>query len=57
MNPGPEVLLNPIGWVEDGKVVNDAGVEIHIEKGIVVNEAFSLWVYELKEEIKKLRKK
>ena len=56
LNPGPEVRKNPIGWVVDGKIVNDKGEEIKIEKGIIVNEAFSVWVYELKEEIEKLQK-
>lgn len=42
LNPGPEVTKNPIGFTEDGNAI--------------VNEAFLLWVYELKEEIKRLRK-
>ena len=50
LNPGPEVQINPIAWVKDGKVVDDADKEIMIQDGIVVNEAFSLWVFELKEE-------
>lgn len=48
--------MNPIGWVEAGKIVNDKGEEIRIEKGVIVNEAFILWVYELKEEIRRKRK-
>jgi len=42
LNPSAEVRLNPIEFTEDGNVI--------------VNEAFMLWVYELKEEIKRLRK-
>ena len=57
LNPSAEVRENPIAWVENGEVVNDEGVKVDIAKGVVVNEAFLLWVYELKEEIKKLRKK
>lgn len=41
LNPGPEVRLNPLGFDEAGNAI--------------VNQAFILWVYELKEEIKKLR--
>lgn len=43
LNPGPEVRKNPLGFTEDGNVI--------------VNEAFMIWVYELKEEVKRLRKK
>ena len=42
LNPGPEVKLNPIRVTEDGN--------------FVVNEAFLMWVGELKNEIKKLRR-
>jgi hypothetical protein len=42
LNPGPEVRLNPLGFDKDGN--------------IIVNEAFWLWVDELKQEIIKLRK-
>jgi hypothetical protein len=41
LNPGPEVRMNPLGFDKDGNAI--------------VNQAFILWVYELKEEIKKLR--
>ena len=57
LNPGEEVRKNPVGWIENGKVVNDAGEEIFIEKGVIVNEAFSQWVVELRKEIVRLRKK
>lgn len=57
LNPGPEVRANPIGWIDAGKIVNDKGEEIKIEKGVIVNEAFVIWVYELRNEIEKLRKK
>ena len=42
LNPGPEVRANPLSVTDDGN--------------FIVNEAFILWVQELKEEIKKLRK-
>jgi len=54
--PNEEVQKCPIGWVESGKIVNDTGEEIVIDKGIIINEAFSQWVVELRDEIKKLRK-
>lgn len=41
LNPGPEVRQNPLGFDKDGNAI--------------VNQAFILWVYELKEEVKKLR--
>lgn len=50
--------LNPIAWIEGGIIVNDNNIMIELgaeEKYVIVNEAFLLWVYELKEEIKKLR--
>jgi len=42
LNPSEEVRKNPLGFTEDGDAI--------------VNEAFMLWVFELKEEIRKLRK-
>lgn len=42
LNPGEEVRKNPLGFTEDGN--------------IIVNEAFILWIYELQEEIRNLRK-
>jgi hypothetical protein len=41
LNPGPEVRMNPLGFDKDGNAI--------------VNQAFILWVYELKAEVKKLR--
>jgi len=41
LNPGPEVRMNPLGFDKDGNAI--------------VNQAFLLWVYELKAEVKKLR--
>ena len=41
LNPGPEVRANPLSFTEDNN--------------LIVNQAFIIWVYELKEEIKKLR--
>jgi len=43
LRPNEEVLKNPLGFDKDGNAI--------------VNEAFMLWVYELKQEIIKLRKK
>lgn len=43
LNPGPEVRANPLAFTEDGN--------------LIVNQAFILWVDELKREIVKLRKK
>lgn len=57
LNPGPEVRANPVAWIEDSKIVDDDGKEVSVIKGVVVNEAYVLWVYELQEEIKKLRRK
>jgi len=54
--PNEEVQKCPLGWVENGKIINDAGEEILIEKGIIINEAFSQWAVELRTEIKRLRK-
>jgi hypothetical protein len=41
LNPGPEVTMNPLSFDKDGNAV--------------VNQAFILWVYELRQEVKKLR--
>jgi len=41
LNPGLEVRMNPLGFDADGNAI--------------VNQAFILWVYELKAEVKKLR--
>jgi len=41
LNPGAEVRMNPLSFDADGNAI--------------VNQAFLTWVYELKEEIKKLR--
>ena len=42
LNPGEEVRMNPLRVTDDGN--------------FVVNEAFLMWVGELKNEIRKLRK-
>jgi len=42
LNPGPEVRLNPLAFTDDGN--------------LIVNQAFILWVEELKQEIIRLRK-
>jgi len=41
LNPGPEVRLNPLAFTPDGN--------------LIVNKQFLLWVYELQQEIRKLR--
>ena len=41
LNPGPEVRMNPIGFDADGHAI--------------VNQAFILYVYELRQEVKRLR--
>ena len=41
LNPGPEVRMNPLAFDKDGNAI--------------VNQAFIVWVYELKVEVKKLR--
>lgn len=43
LNPGPKVRENPLKALEDGT--------------FVVNKEFLQWTFELKEEVKKLRKK
>lgn len=43
LNPNEEVKKNPLGFDKDNNAI--------------VNEAFMLWVYELKQEIIKLREK
>lgn len=56
LNPNEEVKKCPLGWIEDGKIVNDAGEEIFIERGVIINEAFSQWVVDLKNAVKELLK-
>ena len=55
LNPGPEVTINPIAWIKDGRIEDRDHNEIYITDGIVVNEAFMIWAYELKEEVEKLQ--
>ena len=55
LNPGPEVKMNPIAYVEDGRIEDRDHNEIHIATGFVVNEAYMLWVQELFEEVKRSR--
>lgn len=55
LNPGPEVTVNPVAYVKNGKIEDRDHNEIYILDGYVVNEAFMMWVYELKEEVEKLR--
>ena len=56
LNPDIEVKINPIAWIENNEIVNDDGKKISVIKGIVVNDAYILWTYELKQEIIRLRK-
>jgi hypothetical protein len=53
LKPGAEVQIlgsvNEVGWAMDDKG------QI-LKEGIVVNQAFLIWVYELQQEIRKLRK-
>jgi hypothetical protein len=62
LNPGPEVRINPLGFT----IVDPATGAVSIKwestaEGIsknnlaVINQAFILWVYELKQEVKKLK--
>ncbi len=54
LNPGPEVRANPVGFVAaDGRALDEKGQIL--AAGTVVNDAFLLWVHELKEEVEKLR--
>lgn len=56
LNPGPEVTGNPIGWIKDGRIEDRTGNEIYLDQGIVVNEAFMTWVWDMKTELAKLLK-
>lgn len=56
LNPGPEVRLNPIGWIKDGRIEDRAGNEIYLEQGIIVNEEFMGWVWDMKAELEKFVK-
>ena len=59
LNPGPEVRINPIGFIS----FNEAGepditFSADIIPGVnyaIINEAFSQWVRELKDEVERLR--
>ncbi len=55
LNPVPEVTINPIAYVEDGRIEDRDHNEVHVADGYVVNEAYMLWVQELFEEVKRLR--
>lgn len=52
LNPSAEVKANPIAWIKNGRIEDRDNNEIYITDGIVVNEAFMLWVYELYEKVK-----
>ena len=59
LNPGPEIRANPLGFVyqnPDGTWRVEWAKDVKPGDNLaVVNDAFTLWVYELKEEVKKLR--
>ena len=55
LNPNLEVRINPIAWIDNNEIVNDDGERIVIVSGIIVNEAYILWTYDLKAEIIRLR--
>lgn len=53
LRPGESVQI--LGYVTpDGKAIDDKGQLL--TDGVVVNQSFLIWVYELKSEIEKLRK-
>jgi len=53
LKPGESVQIT--GYVApDGKALDDKGQLL--KEGVVVNQAFMIWVYELQQEIIKLRK-
>ena len=56
LNPNIEIRLNPIAWIENDEIINDDGEKISVIKGVVVNDAYILWTYELKQEVIRLRK-
>ena len=59
LNPGEEVRKNPLSVVE---VTEEGEIEILLDTPVgpgryfIVNQAFMMWVFELREEIKKIRK-
>jgi len=64
LNPGPEVRMNPLGFTVVDPTTGAVSIEwatlpdgTSKDRLAVVNEAFILWALELKEEVKKLRKK
>lgn len=56
LNPDPEVKMNPIGWIKDGRIEDRDGNEIFLDQGIIVNEAFMVWVNEMKIQLEKCLK-
>lgn len=62
LNPGPEVRMNPLGFTVVDSATSAVSIEwastaegIDKENLAIVNMAFTLWVNELKAEVKKLR--
>jgi hypothetical protein len=62
LQPGTDVKINPLGFTiidaSTGAVTikwEPAAESISKDNLALVNQAFMLWVYELKEEVKKLR--
>ena len=59
LNPNAEVQENPLSIVEvteEGKVVIHQDAEVGPGLYFIVNKAFMMWVFELKEEVKRLKK-
>ena len=56
LNPGPAVRINPIGFTVPGQLIGVDGAEIPCDQSYaIINGAFTIWVNELQEEIRKLR--
>ena len=59
LNPGEEVRKNPLAVAEiteEGELIIHEDVLVGPGVYFIVDKAFMMWVFELKEEIKKLRK-
>jgi hypothetical protein len=56
--PSDEVQANPLGYIIVGTEIIANGGKVLIEEDCwVITDDFLMWVLELKEEVKKLRKK
>ena len=57
LNPSAEVRLNPMGFTIPGQLIDVDGQEVECQHSYaIVNEAYTIWVRELQDEIEKLRK-